>query len=82
MGRKEGGTRKCRDDYLMQVYLLLERKAGVLLIQITSLVLTRKFQTDWIKIPPLGEAGTANRVGMKSQQGLAKVTLFGAQCFF
>lgn len=33
---------------------------------ITSLVLTREFQTMVFKIPPLGEAETAERLGVKS----------------
>ena len=51
-------------------------------MQITSLVLIRKFQTDWFKISLLGEAETAGRVCIKFWGGLAKVTPFGAYYFF
>lgn len=40
-------------------HLFSEGRAGSLIMQITSLVLNRKFQTDWFKIPFLGEAETA-----------------------
>lgn len=51
-------------------------------MQITSLVLNRKFQTDWFKIPFLGEAETACGLVIKSRRSLAEVTPFGACCLF
>lgn len=53
--------------------------------QITSVVLTRTFQTDWLKITFLGEAETLVKLSIKSQfgdLGLAQVTPFGDCCFF
>ena len=47
----------------------------------TSLVLMRTFQADLFKIPLPREAERAIRLGIKSWQGLAKRTPFGA-CFF
>ena len=36
---------------------------------LTSLVLTRQFQTGWSKIPVLGEAATVMKLGIKSRFG-------------
>lgn len=47
-----------------------------------SLVLSRKFQAGWFKIPLLGEAATAIRLGVKSWWGLAKATPSWVRCFF
>ena len=47
--------------------------------------LIRKSQTDWFKIPFLGGAETALRLGIKSWfagWGLARVTPFWACCLF
>lgn len=47
-------------ELLQKKGLLLEQRAlQDFVMQITSLVLTRKFQTDWFKIPLPGEAETA-----------------------
>ena len=48
-------------DYFRQGYFLLGEGggSGVGLRQVTLLVLTRKFQTDWFKVPLLREAETA-----------------------
>ena len=35
------------------------------MLQITSLVLTRKFQTDWLKVTVLGEAEIVVRLSIK-----------------
>lgn len=44
-------------------------------MQITSLVLISKFQTDWFKIPLLGEATTAVNLGSKSWLGFSRSDL-------
>lgn len=51
-------------------------KAGTLIRQITSLELTRKFQTDSFKLPFLGEAETTVGLGIKSWWTLAQVNPF------
>ena len=56
------GSGKKRKDYFMQDYLPLEEGKGSIM-QITSPVLIRKFQIDWFKIPLLGEAEIAVRLG-------------------
>ena len=56
-------------------------KAEGLLRQITSLMLMRKSQADWLKVPLLEEAETV-QLGGKFWWGLAKVTPFWACCFF
>ena len=51
----------------------------------TSLVRSRQFQMDWLKITSLGEAETAIRSGIKSwfaDVDLAQVTPFGVCCLF
>lgn len=41
-------------------------------MQITSLGLISKFQTDWLKIPLLGEAETTVSLGIKSWLGFSR----------
>ena len=67
---KDGGTRKLKESIISgKLTLPTRQEAGwdrILIKQITSLVLTRKFQFDWFKILLLGEAETAIRLGIKS----------------
>lgn len=51
-------------------------------MQITSLMLTGKFHTDWFKIPLLGEAETAIRFCGNSWLCLPQIIPFWACCFF
>lgn len=51
-------------------------------MQSTSLVVIRKSQTDWLKIPLLGEAEMAVRLGVKSGWGLTEVTPCWGCCSF
>ena len=64
-GRNEEG-KKQRADHFRQGHLSLKaRYSRGLIGQIISLVLIGKFQTDWFKIPLLGKAETAVRLGTK-----------------
>lgn len=65
--------------YCRQVHLPMGEGLGYR--QTTSLVWTRKFQTDWFKILFMGEAKTAVGLDFKSWRSLAKVTLFWTCCF-
>ena len=63
--QKEGGINKLkRICYVRQGTFPLGRSVG-LIRQITSLVLSRKFLTDWFKILLLGEAATEIRLVIK-----------------
>lgn len=61
--------------------VISKRKERIVSGKITSLVQTKKFQTDWYKIPLLGEAEIAIRWGIMFWWGFVEVTPFGA-CFF
>lgn len=61
-----------------QGHLPLGVRAGGLILQIASLLLMGRFQTDWFRIPLQGEAGTAVRLDIKSSWGLTEVTPFWA----
>lgn len=64
--QKEGGTKKLGVGYFRQGYFpLVGGGVGWGLMQITSLMWIRKFQTDWFKIPLLGEAETPIKLGVK-----------------
>lgn len=63
--QKVGGQEVKREDYSSQGHLPLGKIRG-LIGQMTSLVLTRKFQIDWSKIPFLGGAGTVVTLSIKS----------------
>ena len=63
--QKEGIPRKFKVGYFGECYLAFGEGRGSY-EQMTSPVLTRKFQTDWLKIPLLGEAETVIRLGIKA----------------
>ena len=62
--QNEGGTKKFSVGYSGKDTFPLG-KAGGLIWQVTLLVLVKKFQVDWFKIPLPGEAETAIRLGFK-----------------
>lgn len=65
--QKEWDKQVKRVDYFRQSHPPLgEEGVGGVIRQIISLGLTRKFQTNCFKIPLLGEALTAIKLGIKS----------------
>ena len=81
-GQKESGTRKWKEWVISGRATFLEEKAGGFIRQIISPVLTRKFQTDWFKIPLHGETLNALTLGIKYWWGLVRVIPFWVCCFF
>lgn len=59
--RKRVESRKLKEWIISGKDIFPKRKAEGLIWQITSLALTRKFQTFWFKIPLLGKSETAVR---------------------
>lgn len=69
-GRLEGGwdkeVKRVYYSWQCHFFFFFQGKTGDFIRQLTSLVLTNKFQNDWFKILHLGDTETTIRLGIKS----------------